>query len=110
PRRADEPPTGEVFDAPFLGWWGVTPQPLLERSMGIPCGVRNDVLALAHSHHWFGAARGLSDFALVTMGAGIGYALCVRGHMVLTGEEDLLEFSHHILDPGGPMCVEGHRG
>ncbi|ONK10531.1 ROK family transcriptional regulator [Streptomyces sp. MP131-18] len=110
PQAPGETAAAEVFDAPFLDWWGIPLQPLLDERMGIPCVVSNDVSALAHSQHWFGAARGLSDFALVTAGAGIGYALFIRDHMVTATESDLREFSHHILDPGGPMCPEGHRG
>ncbi len=100
----------EIFDAPFLDWRGIPLRSLLDERMGVPCVVSNDVSALAHSQHWFGAARGLSDFALVTAGAGIGYALFIRDHMMTATESDIREFSHHILDPGGPMCSEGHRG
>ena len=99
-----------AFDAPFLGWQEVPLEALLHRALNIPCVVRNDVSALAHGQHWFGAARGLADFALVTIGAGIGYALCLGGRVLESSEEDMVEFSHHILDPGGPMCPAGHRG
>ncbi|RKN43775.1 ROK family transcriptional regulator [Streptomyces hoynatensis] len=99
-----------TFDAPFLGWRQVPLESVLHETLKIPCVVRNDVAALAHGQHWFGAARGLTDFALVTIGAGIGYALCLGGRVLESTEEDLVEFGHHILDPGGPMCPVGHRG
>lgn len=104
-------PAGEQrFDAPFLGWWDLPLERTFRERLGVPCVVRNDVAALAHSQHWFGAARGIADFALVTVGAGIGYALVVHGRLVPATEEDLVEFSHHVLDPGGPICPDGHRG
>ncbi|NBE95539.1 ROK family transcriptional regulator [Nonomuraea sp. KC401] len=105
-------PVGDerLIDAPFLGWRQVALEPLMEQALGIPCVVKNDVAALAHQHHWFGAGRGLRDFALLTIGAGIGYALIVHDHLVAAAEADLGMFAHLVLDPGGPMCAEGHRG
>ncbi|GAB2957843.1 ROK family transcriptional regulator [Nonomuraea fastidiosa] len=102
---------GELLvDAPYLGWHQVELRPLMERALGVPCAVTNDVAALAHQHHWFGPGRGLRDFALVTIGAGIGYALIQHDHLVAAAEADLGMFGHLVLDPGGPPCPEGHRG
>ncbi len=99
-----------LFDAPWLDWWQVPLRSVLNDAMGIPCVVRNDVFALAYGQHWFGVTRGLSDFALVTLGPGIGYALCLNGRVLQFAEKGVVEFGHHILDPGGPMCPVGHRG
>lgn len=109
--RASAQVGGErLVDAPFLGWRQVELKPLMERALGVPCVVENDVAALAHQHHWFGPGRGLRDFALVTIGAGIGYALIVHDHLVAATEADHGMFAHLVLHPGGPMCPEGHRG
>jgi predicted NBD/HSP70 family sugar kinase len=109
--RASAQVGGEpLVDAPFLGWSQVELAPLMERALGVPCVVKNDVAALAHQHHWFGPGRGLRDFALITIGAGIGYALIVHDHLVAATEADLGMFGHLVLDASGPMCPEGHRG
>ncbi|MEV0612269.1 ROK family transcriptional regulator [Nonomuraea sp. NPDC050404] len=100
----------QLVDAPYLGWSQVALRPLMERALGVPCVVTNDVAALAHQHHWFGPGRGMREFALVTIGAGIGYALIVHDHLVTATEADLGMFGHLVLHPGGPMCPEGHRG
>jgi predicted NBD/HSP70 family sugar kinase len=99
-----------LFDAPWLDWWRVPLRSLLNDAMDIPCVVRNDVFALAYGQNWFGTARGISNFAMITIGPGIGYALCLNGRVLEMAEQDLVEFGHHILDPGGPMCPVGHRG
>ena len=99
-----------LVDAAFLGWRQVPLKSMLEQALGIPCVVKNDVAALGHQHHWFGAARGLRDFALVSIGAGVGYALVVHDHLVTTTEADLGVFAHLVLNSGGPLCPEGHRG
>lgn len=46
---------------------------------GLPVTVDNDVRALTVAERWFGA--GLSDFAVVTVGAGIGCGLVVHGQV-----------------------------
>ncbi|MGP4110772.1 ROK family transcriptional regulator [Streptomyces sp. 4N509B] len=107
PTRVDE---GEFLDSGLLGWRRVPVRRLMAARLGVPCVVRNDVTALAYAHQWFGEARGLSDFAVVTIGEGIGYALFVHGRAVRVTEADLGEFGHQILDPGGPLCPSGHRG
>ncbi|MEV0148966.1 MULTISPECIES: ROK family transcriptional regulator [unclassified Nonomuraea] len=101
---------GRLVDSSYLGWRRVPFKSLLEQALGIPCVVKSDVAALGHQHHWFGAARGLRDFALVSIGAGIGYALVVHDHLVAATEADLGMFAHLVLNGGGPMCPEGHRG
>jgi predicted NBD/HSP70 family sugar kinase len=100
----------ELLDSGLMGWEQVPLRRLMAERLGIPCQVKNDVAALAYSHQWFGDARGTSDFALITVGDGIGYALFVHGRAVRTTEADLGDFAHQILDPGGPMCPSGHRG
>jgi predicted NBD/HSP70 family sugar kinase len=100
----------EFLTSGLLGWQSVPVRRLVAERLGIPCFVTNDVTAFAHYHQWFGAARGLPDFAVITAGDGIGYALYVHGRPVRVTEADLGEFGHQILDPGGPMCPVGHRG
>lgn len=107
PTQIDE---SELLDAGLLGWEQVPLRHMLTERLGVPCLVRNDVAALASAHQWFGDARGASDFALITVGDGIGYALFIHGRAVRMTEADLGHFAHQILDSGGPMCPVGHRG
>ncbi|WP_062204795.1 ROK family transcriptional regulator [Streptomyces sp. NBRC 109706] len=112
---AEHGPAGEeVVDAGALGWRRVPLRRLLAKRLGMPWVVGHDVTALAAAHQWFGDAREESDFAVIALddgvGDGIGYALFVHGLAVRGSEADRAEFAHQILDPGGPMCPEGHRG
>ncbi|WP_284251594.1 ROK family transcriptional regulator [Litorihabitans aurantiacus] len=78
-----------VVRGPFLGWEDVDLAPMLTRETGLPAVVDNDVVALTEALHWFGSARGRSSFAVVTIGAGIGYALVVHDRIVRSAAADL---------------------
>ena len=100
-----------VVRAPFLEWAEPVPlAPLLEQATGLPTVVENDVLALTRAEHWFGAARGWSHFAVVTIGAGVGCGLVVHDAIVESPDAGLGLVGHHPLDPLGPVCFAGHRG
>lgn len=99
-----------VTRAPFLGWRDVDLASALEQVLGIPAIVENDVVALTAAEHWFGAGRGLPNFAVLTIGAGVGYGLVIHDRVVITPDTGLGLGGHFPLDPSGPLCLEGHRG
>jgi predicted NBD/HSP70 family sugar kinase len=72
--------------------------------------MENDVVALTEFEHWFGRARGLDNFAVITTGAGVGYGLVMHGRQVITPDTGLGLGGHFPLDPTGPVCAQGHRG
>lgn len=53
---------------------------------------------------------GLSDFAVVTVGAGIGCGLVVHGRVVSGAYGVAGEIGHLSIDPAGPLCHCGNRG
>lgn len=99
-----------VTRAPFLGWRDVALADLLEARLGLPVDVENDVTALTTAEQWFGPARGRDAFAVVTVGAGVGYGLVMHDRVVTTPDTGLGLGGHLPLDPSGPLCVDGHRG
>jgi predicted NBD/HSP70 family sugar kinase len=100
-----------VRRAPFLDWTDPVPlAPMLEQATGLPTVLANDVLALTRAEHWFGAARGSSHFAVVTIGAGVGCGLVVHDAIVESPDAGLGLVGHFPLDPFGPLCFAGHRG
>lgn len=99
-----------VARAPFLGWRDVDLGGMLSTDLGLPVTVENDVVALAAAEHWFGVARGIENFALITIGAGVGYGLVIHDRAVLTRDTGLGLGGHFPLDPTGPLCLDGHRG
>lgn len=99
-----------VTQAPFLGWHDVDLATKLERLLGIPVTIENDVVALTSAEQWFGAVRGAPTFAVLTIGAGVGYGLVVNDRVIVTVDSGLGLGGHIPLDPNGPLCPEGHRG
>jgi len=99
-----------VTAAPFLQWADVPFGRMVEELTGLPTVVENDLIALTEAEHWFGAGRGLDRFAVLTVGAGVGYGLVVRGHQIASPDAGLGLIGHVPLDPAGPTCFAGHRG
>jgi len=99
-----------VVRAPFLGWHDVDLADMLERELGVPVVLENDVVALTAAEHWFGVAKGVENFSVVTIGAGVGYGLVIHDRPVVTADTGLGLGGHFPLDPTGPLCGDGHRG
>ncbi|MEU8979379.1 ROK family transcriptional regulator [Streptomyces sp. NPDC048309] len=101
---------GVVRYSPFLEWRDVPLAELAAMTTGLPVTVDNDVRALTVAEQWFGAGVGLSDFAVVTVGAGIGCGLVVHGQVVSGAHGVAGEIGHVAIDPAGPLCHCGNRG
>ncbi len=109
PGRVDRE-TGHVTLAVNLDWHDLPLGPRLERRLGIPTIVENDVRAAAlglHRRRLFGSVESL---ALLAIGTGISAGVVLggrlhRGALGLAGE-----IGHAIIDPGGPRCACGSTG
>jgi predicted NBD/HSP70 family sugar kinase len=101
---------GRVLSAPFLGWEDVPLAELVTQATGVPTVVENDLVAFTEYEHWFGAAKACERFAVVTLGAGIGYGLVVHDRIVLDDDSGIGLVGHWPVDSFGPVCVAGHRG
>jgi glucokinase len=83
--------TGRVAVCPAFGWEDVRLKEHIENMFGIRTEIDNDVNAWTLAEKYLGAAKGLSDFAMITIGTGIGCGLCIggkiyRGHSYEAGE------------------------
>jgi predicted NBD/HSP70 family sugar kinase len=104
--RAD----GVVRYSPFLEWRDIPLAEIVGATTGLQVTVDNDVRALTVAEQWFGAGVGLSHFALVTVGAGIGCGLVVHGRVVSGAHGVAGELGHLPIDPLGPPCHCGSNG
>ena len=64
---------GTIEFAPNLPWKGVIPlATLFEEAIGVPTALTNDANAAAIGEMTYGAARGMKDFIMITLGTGVG--------------------------------------
>ncbi len=96
-----------VADSPFLHWHEVPFRSLLAAEVRAPVHLANDVVGLTKAQQWFGYGRTYADFALLTVGAGVGYGLVINHEVVPTLVSPV---SHLPIDQHGPLCAWGHRG
>ncbi|WP_341954099.1 ROK family transcriptional regulator [Salinibacterium sp. TMP30] len=101
---------GIVESAPFLEWTDVSIRALVEDATGFPTVIDNDLVAFTEYERWFGAGKGLQNFAVLTLGAGIGYGVVIHNEIVTSVDSGIGLVGHWPLDPFGPVCPAGHRG
>lgn len=99
-----------VARAPFLDWHDVPLARLVEEVTGLPVILENDLVALAGAEHWFGEGRTVHNFAVLTIGIGVGYGLVVHDRVVTHRDVGVGLVGHFPLDPHGPLCPSGHHG
>jgi predicted NBD/HSP70 family sugar kinase len=80
------------------------------RHLGLPVWIDNDANLVALAEQWFGAGRGLSDFAVVTIEHGVGMGF-VMNHRIYRGAQRLgMELGHIKVQLDGALCRCGQRG
>ena len=77
-----DPTDGHIDLAPALGWHDFALTDLLERSLGRPTLLENDVNALALAELGYGVGSGAEHVVYVAIGSGIGAGLIVQGRLL----------------------------
>lgn len=103
--------TGRIESAPNLPWPTVDLANKITEKFGIPCLVTNDANAAAIGEMAYGAARGMKDFIMVTLGTGVGSGIVVNGQVVYGHDGFAGELGHMIVKrSNGRMCGCGRSG
>src|SRR5437868_2946065 len=96
--------TGTIEYAPNLHWKGIIPvAKLISEKFGLPAALTNDANAAAVGEMMYGAARGMKDFIMITLGTGVGSGIVSNGHLVLGHDGFAGELGHAIVVPGGRL-------
>ena len=78
--------TGEIENAVNLKWGnkGVVPvaKLLKDKMNGVPVALTNDANAAAMGEMTYGAARGMKNFIMITLGTGVGSGIVINGEVV----------------------------
>lgn len=104
--------TGMIEDGVNLPW--PTPLPLaklVEEKFGIPVAITNDANAAAIGEMTYGAARGIKDFIMITLGTGVGSGIVINGQVVYGHDGFAGELGHVIVKRNnGRLCGCGRTG
>ena len=110
-------PNGNYFNgtiefAPNLPWKGVIPlAQMVREKFNIPVTITNDANAAAIGEMTYGAARGVKDFIMITLGTGVGSGIVINGQMVYGHDGFAGELGHVIVRRGnGRLCGCGRTG
>lgn len=102
---------GTIEFAPNLPWKGVIPlAQLFEERLGVPTALTNDANAAAIGEMTYGAARGLKDFIMITLGTGVGSGIIINGQLVYGHDGFAGELGHVIVHRDGRLCGCGRKG
>lgn len=97
--------------APNIAGLRDTPvQQALHSELEVPVVVDNDANMAAHGEAVHGAAQGLRNAVVITLGTGIGGGVLVDGQMLRGAGGLAAEVGHFQIDPSGPRCACGERG
>ncbi len=103
--------TGEIVDAANLRWKDVIPMAkMMSEAMGYKVTLTNDANASAMGEMMYGAARGMKDFVVVTLGTGVGSGFVANGQVVYGHTGFAGELGHVIAVQDGRQCGCGRRG
>ena len=103
---------GTIEFAPNLPWKGVIPlAALFEEAIGVPTALTNDANAAAIGEMTYGAARGMKDFIMITLGTGVGSGIVINGQLVYGHEGFAGELGHVVVRrENGRACGCGRKG
>ena len=103
---------GTIEFAPNLPWKGVIPlAALFEEKVGVPTALTNDANAAAIGEMTYGAARGMKDFIMITLGTGVGSGIVINGQLVYGHDGFAGELGHVVVRrENGRLCGCGRRG
>ena len=106
--------TGTIENAPNLVWGRqrVEFAKLLSEAMeGLPVALTNDANAAAVGEMTYGAARGMKNFIMITLGTGVGSGIVINGEVVYGHDGFAGELGHTIAVRGnGRTCGCGRSG
>ena len=107
---------GTIENAVNLSWGGaktISFSKLLSEAMGgLPVALTNDANAAAVGEMTYGAARGMKNFIMITLGTGVGSGIVCDGRVIYGSDGFAGELGHVIVDhtDAARPCGCGRKG
>ena len=104
--------TGRIEFAPNLPWKGQIPfAELMAAKFELPTALTNDANAAAIGEMIYGAARGMKNFIMITLGTGVGSGIVIDGKLVYGHDGFAGELGHTTsVRQNGRHCGCGKTG
>jgi len=103
---------GKVFAATenLPGWTGFDLRAFAEQRFQLPTRIENDAHAAVLAEMYFGFARHLQNFVVITIGTGIGGGIVVDRKLVRGQHGFAGSFGHTTIRQNGRPCTCGREG
>lgn len=107
---------GTIELAPNLPFKGIIPiknmleMLLLNEGWNLKVTITNDANAAGIGEMIYGAAKGVNDFIMITLGTGVGSAIVSNGKMIYGHDGFAGEVGHTIVQIDGRECGCGRKG
>jgi len=101
---------GTIESPPNLSWEYVNVVAEMDKYYHLPVATTNDANAAALGEMLFGAARGMKDFIVITLGTGLGSGIVANGELIYGADGYAGEIGHTTVDLKGRECGCGRRG
>lgn len=99
-----------IENPPNLNWGIVDVSMIMKKYLDLPIAIINDAKAAAIGELHFGAAKGMKNFIVITLGTGLGSGIVLNSEIVY-GEDGLAgEIGHTIYEEDGRQCNCGQKG
>lgn len=105
--------SGCIDFAANLPWKGqqIPLAQMIQEATGIPVTLTNDANAAAIGEMTYGAARGMKDFIVITLGTGVGSGIVTGGQLIYGHDGFAGELGHVIMRRNnGRICGCGRHG
>lgn len=105
-----EPERGIVYASCNLPFQDTPLAEYLSKRLNKPIFVENDANCAALAEAKVGAAKGMKNVAMITLGTGVGGAIVIDGKLYGGFNNFGGEFGHMMIEASGEMCPCGQRG
>ncbi len=103
--------TGCIENSPNLPWKGVVPlAAMLRDRLGMAVALGNNAYVTSLAEQAFGAAHGMKDFIVVSLGSGLGSCFFSKGAVYRGANGFAGEIGHTCVEHNGRECGCGNRG
>ncbi len=92
------------------GWTGFPLRRFAEERFGLPVWVLNDAHAVAVAEQQFGPGARFANFAVITLGTGVGGGIVSDGRLIQGNQGFAGSIGHHVIRVDGLPCNCGRSG